>query len=155
MGIFSEVRKMKIKYFLLSLLSVCIVAFAFSCANGSGGTPSNNSGNATEIDIKGVWATNEFQGKDGGKARVILAFDETHAYHADEKDGALDKKGYKMPYTFVNGKLSIPAVATKMTFTVEKDTIVVNHTSVWTYNMYKVEKPTFEDLKAVCTTVIP
>ncbi|MGP1439566.1 MAG: hypothetical protein ACTTJ3_02365, partial [Treponema sp.] len=101
---------MKIKYFLLSVFSVCFVAFTFACANGSGGgTP------LSKEDIKGVWATKEFQSQKGGKARAFLAFDETHAYHADEKDGVLDSKGYKMSYTFNGGNLSIPSVEKMMT----------------------------------------
>ena len=118
-----------------------------------GGTPSNNSGGdkpSTEIDIKGVWATKEFNSKKGGKARAFLAFDETFAYHADEHDGVLEEKGFKMSYTFKDGKLSIPSVEKMMTFSVEKDEITVHPTKGSPYKMYKVEKPSLDELKAIC-----
>jgi|GEM_PF-2300770 len=145
---------MKMKYFLLSVFSVCVVAFVFACANGSGGgKPSNNQGGdkpSVETDIKGVWATKEFQSQKGGKARALLAFDETHAYHADEHDGVLDKKGFKMSYTFVGGNLSIPSVEKMMTFSVAKDEITVHPAKGSPYKMYRVEKPTLDELKAIC-----
>ena len=140
---------MKIKYFLLSVLSVCVLAFIFSCGNASGGKPSEGTP-STEIDIKGVWATKEFDSKNGGKARALLAFDETYAYHVDEKNGVLEKKGYRLSYTFKDGKLSIPSVEKMMTFSVAKDEITVHPTKGSPYKMYRVEKPTLDELKAIC-----
>ena len=137
---------MKMKYFLLSVFSVCIVAFAFSCANGSGGGTS-----LSKEDIKGVWATNEFQTQDGGRGRALLAFDETRAYHADEKNGVLDTKGIKMAYTFNNGKLLIPSVAKMMTFSFENGEITVIPAKGSPYKMHKVESPTLDKLKEICT----
>ncbi len=138
---------MKIRYFLLSLFSVCVVALAFSCANANTGGGKGS----TETDIKGVWATNEFQTQDGGRGRAFLAFDETRAYHADEKNGVLDTKGIKMAYTFKDGKLLIPSVAKMMTFSFENGEITVIPAKGSPYKMHKVESPTLDKLKEICT----
>ncbi|MGP1437472.1 MAG: hypothetical protein ACTTKH_00200, partial [Treponema sp.] len=97
---------MKMKYFLLSVFSIFVAVFAFSCANGSGG------GTPSDIDIKGVWSTDEYKNQKGtGTGKALLAFDETLAYHAHIENGKLEAKGQKYPYEFKNGMLSIPAVA--------------------------------------------
>ena len=145
---------MKMKYFSLSVFSVCVVAFVFACANGSGGgKPSNNQGGdkpSVETDIKGVWSSDEYQNKNGtGKA--LVAFDETLAYHAHIKNGKLDTKGEKYPYEFKNGMLSIPAVANEMTFSVTKDEIILTlKRNNKVYKMHKVTTPTLDELKAIC-----